>query len=102
MNIRTRNTLFTTALLSICVSSQAAGKSEYPIAGVTPWERPAGAPVIEWVRHDQSWYARALTGIAKPWPRSLYFLENQGNWYTPFNHPGMLPPYDIRGWHSNR
>jgi hypothetical protein len=75
-------------------------ESSYPIAGTTPWQRPAGAPVIEWVHHDKAWYRKALTGIAPPYPRSLYFLDNQGNWYTPFDHPGMLPPYDLRGWHK--
>ena len=29
------------------------------------------------------------------------FLEDQGNWYTPFNHPGMTGRYDIRGWHRH-
>jgi len=84
------------------VVCQAQEPSDYPIAGLKPWARPEGAPVIEWVHHDQKWYRQALTGISKPWPRSLYFLDNQGNWYTPFNHPGMLPPYDIRGWHGSR
>jgi len=88
-------------LLLACISTWAAEESHYPIAGEEPWRRPEGAPVIEWVRHDKAWYEKALTGIARPWPRSLYFLDNQGNWYTPFNHPGMLPPYDIRGWHKH-
>lgn len=72
--------------------------ADYPIAGTTPWQRPAGAPVIEWVVHDQAWYKKALTGINQPYPLSLYFLDNQGNWYTPFIHQGMLAPYDPRGW----
>lgn len=71
----------------------------YPIAGTQPDARPMGAPVIEWVQHDQAWFKHALTGIQPPFPRSLYFLDNQGNWYTPFDHPGMTGPYDIRGWH---
>jgi len=73
--------------------------SDYPIAGVTPWQRPQGAPVREWVQHDVTWYEKALTGINRPYARSLYFLDNQGNWYTPFSRPGMLPPYDLRSWH---
>ena len=87
------------ALTSVC---QASEERAYPIAGTTPWQRPEGAPVIEWVRHDQAWFQHALTGISPPYPRSLFFLDNQGNWYTPFNRPGMLPPYDIRGWHRAR
>jgi hypothetical protein len=78
----------------------AIAESHYPIAGFTPWQRPEGAPVVEWVQHNTEWYQKALTGINKPYPRSLYFLDNQGDWYTPFNRPGMLPPYDLRGWHQ--
>ena len=73
--------------------------ASYPIAGTDPSQRPQGAPVLEWVKHDRSWYQRALTGIQPPYPRSLYFLDNQGYWHTPFNQPGMTGRYDIRGWH---
>ncbi|MES9910906.1 MAG: hypothetical protein ABW126_00805 [Candidatus Sedimenticola sp. 4PFRAG1] len=82
-------------LMAIASSASAS----YPIAGLEPSQRPVGAPVIEWVRHDKSWYQHALTGVQKPYPRSLYFLDNQGNWYTPFTRPGMRGRYDIRGWH---
>ena len=73
----------------------------YPIAGIQPDQRPAGAPVIEWVKHDKAWYEHVLTGINRPYPKSLYFLDNQGYWYTPFNHPGIPGYYDIRGWHHH-
>ncbi len=71
-----------------------------PYISLAPYQRPAGAPVIELVRHNQAWYKQALTGVPQPYPRSLYFLENQGNWYTPFTHPGMTGRYDLRGWHQ--
>lgn len=83
--------------LLLLTSSVIAG---YPVAGTEPSRRPIGTPVIEWVRHDKAWYEHALTGIQKPFPRSLFFLDNQGDWYTPFNHPGMRGRYDIRGWHQ--
>ncbi|MCU7905975.1 MAG: hypothetical protein KZQ76_08965 [Candidatus Thiodiazotropha sp. (ex Epidulcina cf. delphinae)] len=73
--------------------------ADYPVAGTEPSQRPVGAPVIERVRHDRAWYEQALTGIQKPYPLSLFFLDNQGDWYTPFNRPGMRGRYDIRGWH---
>ncbi len=69
------------------------------VAGVKPDRRPEGAPVVREYRKDAAWYERALTGITPPYPYSLKFLEDQGAWYTPFIHPGMLPPYDLRGWH---
>ena len=77
----------------------ASAEEGYPIAGTQPWARPAGAPVILEVQKPAGWYTRALTGISQPYPSSLRFLEDQGNWYTPFNRPGMHGRYDIRGWH---
>lgn len=62
--------------------------------------RPDGAPVIAHVDKDAAWYTNALTGVSPPYPASLRFLEDQGNWYTPFNRPGMKGVYDIRGWHE--
>ncbi len=72
------------------------------VAGVKPDRRPEGAPVVKEYRKDAAWYERALTGIIPPYPYSLKFLEDQGAWYTPFIHPGMLPPYDLRGWHRRK
>ncbi len=85
-------------MLTLCAAFSTS--AEYPIAGLEPSQRPQGAPIIEWVKHDQSWYQHALTGIQAPYPSSLYFLDNQGNWYTPFNRPGMTGRYDLRGWHQ--
>lgn len=82
-------------------SAATPALADLPIAGVTPYKRPDGAPVIQEVDKGAGWYDQALTGVSKPYPHSLRFLEDQGNWYTPFNRPGMKAPYDIRGWHSN-
>ena len=78
----------------------APADAAFPIAGIRPSQRPQGAPVIKTVQRTPDWYRHALTGVSRPYPYSLQFLENQGNWYTPFNHPGMHGRYDIRGWHS--
>jgi hypothetical protein len=88
-------------LIGVATGQGLAASTEggFPIAGTQPWERPAGAPVIREVQKPAGWFTRALTGISQPYPPSLRFLEDQGNWYTPFNRPGMLSPYDIRGWH---
>ncbi len=99
INIKTIHTTVMGLILFVTVSFSAIATADYPIAGTTPWQRPVGAPVIEWVQHDRAWFAKALTGISQPYPRSLYFLDNQGNWYTPFNRPGM-PAYDLRGWYQ--
>lgn len=70
------------------------------VAGVKPNQRPEGAPVIVAYEKDAAWYERALHGVSEPYPWSLRFLEDQGAWFNPFVHPGMTPPYDIRGWHQ--
>ncbi len=56
--------------------------------------------MIEQVHKGNAWYQQALTGISKPYPYSIRFLEDQGNWNTPFNRPGMTGRYDLRGWHN--
>jgi hypothetical protein len=69
------------------------------ISGLTPDRRPSDAPRIVSVVKGPEWYQIALTGIEPPYPYNFRFLEDQGNWYTPFNHPGMTGRYDIRGWY---
>ena len=87
------------ALFTLLVTAAKAEDVAY-IAGTNPAERPATAPVITEVHKDAAWYSSALRGVEQPYPASLHFLENQGNWFSPFTHAGMTPSYDIRGWHS--
>ena len=84
-----------------CAMAAALAAAPTFIAGTNPSQRP-DAPVVTEVIKPEGWYARALTGIEPPFPASLRFLEDQGNWYTPFTRPGMLPPYDPRGWHQDQ
>jgi hypothetical protein len=86
------------ALPNMAQAVEASGVSF--VAGLAPYQRPEGAPVIRDVTHDAAWRARALTGISAPVPASLRFLDNQGAWYTPFNHPGPPGYYDLRQWYS--
>ena len=72
------------------------------IAGTQPDQRPGDAPIIKTAEKSESWYQQALMGIQQPYPSSVInFLEDQGNWHTPFNQPGMIRPYDLRGWHHS-
>ncbi len=89
-------------LLAWLLSAGFSTVLAYPIAGVKPSERPEGAPRITEVQHDRAWYQKALHGVSEPWPPSLRFVDDQGNWYTPFNRPGMPGRYDIRGWYSGK
>ena len=85
---------------ALAVASDSA-ESQHPfVSGIEPSKRPAGAPVIQEFSKNDGWYARARKGVQEPYPESLRFLEDQGAWYTPFDHPGMPPPYDLRNWHS--
>lgn len=88
--------VFVAGLVLCCGAAQA---QDLFVAGVDPSTRPEGAPVITQADKDGAWYDRALHGVEPPYPQSLRFLEDQGNWFTPFNHPGTPGPYDLRGWH---
>lgn len=70
------------------------------VAGLAPFERPEGAPVVTEFRPSPEWRAKALQGVSAPIPPSLKFLDDQGAWYSPFLQPGMPGRYDIRGWHA--
>ncbi|MEO5338641.1 MAG: hypothetical protein H7841_17410, partial [Magnetospirillum sp. WYHS-4] len=71
------------------------------LAGVRPFERPAGVPFVTAVYKSPEWFKTALTGIVEPIPPSLAFLKDQEFWFNPFTRPGMPGKYDIRGWHSS-
>ncbi len=88
------------ALLVQCGMSvaHAAPSSAYPIAGLAPFQRPAHAPVL--MASPVLDARQALRGVSTPIPDSLKFLKDQGGWFTPFAHPGMTGPYDLRGWHA--
>lgn len=88
------------AVFSPGAALSAGGENAYPIAGLKPYQRPEGAPVITFMQKDAAWYSGALAGVSQPYPPSLWFLDNQGAWFNPFLRPGMKPPYDIRDHHK--
>lgn len=88
------------ALSAVVLLAAPAAAAPVVIGGATPDRRPPGAPRITVFDKDAAWYRRALHGIAPPYPRSLGFLDDQGAWYFPFDHPGMMGRYDLRGWHD--
>lgn len=89
-------------VLGVAMAVGCSVAAAYPIAGEKPDQRPEGAPRVETVEKGADWYSNALRGVSQPYPASLHFLEDQGNWYTPFTRPGMVGRYDIRGWHVGR
>ncbi len=94
-----RTSIYLLVLLLISFPVVVSG-SDYPVAGIKPSARPDSAPVVTKVDKNNEWYRQALTGIEPPYPSSLRFLDNQGNWYTPFTNPGMEGKYDLRHWHK--
>lgn len=84
------------ALFATCT---AAWGNEGFVAGLRPFERPAGAPVIVSFEQSEAWKAKALRGVGEP-QSGVGFLKDQGAWYTPFNRANMPGRYDIRGLHK--
>lgn len=81
--------------------SAPTGSATPFIAGLAPYERPQGAPVLLEPLPEATRAQWATHGISEPVPPSiLAFVKDQGAWYTPFSHPGMTGRYDMRGWHS--
>lgn len=70
------------------------------VAGLRPYQRPAGAPVIERFEATDAWKAKATKGIGEP-QTGIGFLKDQGAWYTPFDRPNLPGRYDIRRLHDN-
>lgn len=96
---RSRSFHRTGVLIMAAAMTAAVSLAEDSSEVVDYSQRPATAPVLTAYVKDGNWYRTALTGIEPPYPASLGFLEDQGAWYTPFNHPGLTGPYDIRHWH---
>lgn len=92
------------AAVAVLALAAGAAQADEPVVvgGMTPSIRPPNAPSIQGVHYGRAWFSRALHGIGEPYPASLGFLGDQGEWYTPFNRPGMTSPYDIRGWYRPR
>ncbi len=90
------------AVLSLTLLAAATSNIQAQgfIAGTTPDRRPENAPRIEKFEKPSGWFEAAVAGVTQPYPASLKFLDDQGAWFTPFIHPGMLGPYDLRGLHS--
>ena len=91
------------ALMLAGFGATAADAGNVRVAGLAPYERPAGAPAIKESERGDAWRSTALRGVAQPVPESVTrFLDHQGAWYTPFTRPGMPGPYDLRGMHAPR
>lgn len=69
------------------------------IGGSTPSQRPANAPTVTQFQISPEALGRRLHGVTDPLPNNVVEAALAGPWYMPLAHPGMTPPYDIRGWH---
>jgi hypothetical protein len=85
----------------VSVASVAASAEPQVVGGLTPDRRPDGLPRVGATGFTEEGWKRALHGIAEPHPASIdKWLDDQGGWFTPFTHPGMAAPYDIRNLHG--
>jgi hypothetical protein len=74
----------------------------YPVAGVTPSERPSGAPKLTEPAKGDAWEKNAYKGVSKPYPSSVVnMLRDQGGWYSPFLRRGSRGRYDLRNLHGD-
>lgn len=93
------NPFYTVAALTAAMMAAApAAAAPADVAGLAPHRRPANAPRVEAPATGDK--PRTLYGIPDPAPPGLNFVRDQGAWYTPFDRPGMPPPYDLRGWYA--
>ncbi len=94
--------LATVSAAGLATAAPADQPADEPVRviGLEPSVRPDWAPRVTTIERTPGWFERALSGIEPPYPASLRFLEDVGNWHEPFIRPGMTGPYDIRGWHS--
>ncbi|MCL2591426.1 MAG: hypothetical protein FWD67_11300 [Betaproteobacteria bacterium] len=89
---------FTICLL--VATGNAAGQATGFVAGLHPDRRPDGAPQLAQAALAPDQLERALHGIDRPEPGNVGSVAATGRWWVPLREPGMLPPYDLRGWHS--
>lgn len=90
----------TLGLMVLSLPCWSADAEAAPVAGLAPYERPAGAPVVRSVARSVEATGRQTTGVARPLPAGLDWLKDQGAWYTPFDRAGMVGYYDLRGWNG--
>ena len=98
----TKDVKYVTGYNDSATTLQSVTQSTEFVAGLTPNQRPGGAPVVREFAPGADWRSRALAGVSEPVPDSLDFLDSQGAWYTPFNRPGMPGYYDLRNMHRTR
>lgn len=92
--------LFTLVSILGVASAASAGDARV-VGGITPDRRPEGLPVVAPSTLSDAGRKSLLHGVTKPYPASIkHWIDDQGGWFTPFSHPGMTGPYDIRNWHE--
>lgn len=90
------------ALLVTLLALWAPAQAQSPaVAGLKPFERPAGAPKVAEKPRSAEQLAQDLRGVSAPIPGNLQNVAaTTGNWYSPLRLRGMPPPYDPRGLHG--
>jgi hypothetical protein len=93
--------LFALGLAGCVVGVAAQTQTAGYVAGLHPDRRPDMAPRLdEAAARTPDQFARVLRGIDKPVPGNVQSIAATGNWWVPLRQPGMMGPYDLRGWHG--
>jgi hypothetical protein len=89
--------------LILCLLAAAGGAAAQApgyVAGLQPDRRPDGAPLVTSSELTPDQLSRALRGIEGQPPGNVETIAATGRWWVPLRGPGMMPPYDPRGWHT--
>jgi len=96
-----KNHLFLYALAVVWASGVVAEVAEPDyVAGLHPYQRPAGAPQVTEAYRTPEQLERALYGVERPIPGNVEAIAATGNWWVSLRQPGMTHPYDLRNWHD--
>jgi hypothetical protein len=93
---------FFLALCLLALAGGVAAQAPGHVAGLHPDRRPDGAPQVTQGDLSAEPLREALRGIEGAPPGNVETIAATGRWWVPLRGPGMLAPYDLRGWHLQK
>lgn len=95
--------------IAFCLPIAAAAQQAAPlaqaaavfVAGLHPYQRPEGAPIVKEEPLPEDKLKTYLHGVSTPVPGNVELITATGNWFVPMRYHGMTGLYDIRGWHDD-
>lgn len=81
-------------------TSSSAQTAAAFVAGLHPYQRPDGAPIVKEEPLSEDKLKTYLHGVSTPVPGNVELITATGNWFVPMRYRGMPGLYDIRGWYD--